>query len=251
MALLALFSGFAYLSWRFTGLGANLWLSIPLLVLEVWGLAHLGLLTMLGCRGAPSDRPEPVDVIDDIEVDVVATATFHSAAELERSLIGCNLLDGHRRILVITRPDRHELIELAALFDVEVLQSEGNHIDLFRHGQAVIDSPIAAWFEAGQVPMREFLRSTAGHFADPQVALVQARQGMLNKDSLATMRGGRDEAAYRAEVAFPSQGSRGYAPAIAAAARSATSSIRDSPITVDSAIIPLVAISNPRFMAAR
>ncbi|MGI9611865.1 MAG: PilZ domain-containing protein, partial [Acidimicrobiales bacterium] len=209
VAVAALLSGLAYLAWRFTGLGTNPWLSIPLLILEVWGLAQLGLLTMLGWRGAPSERPESADEID---VDVIVTATFHSADELERSLIACNLLDGHRRILVVIRPDRQELIELAARFDVEVLQSQGNHIDLFRHGLTAIDSPIAAWFEAGQVPMRDFLRTTTGHFAEPQVAVVQARQGMLNKDSLATMRGGRDEAAYRAEVAFPAQGSRGYAP---------------------------------------
>ena len=181
---------------------------MPLLVLEIWGVAQLGLLAMIGWR--QKNPVQPPDA-EGLGADLVITATFHSADELERTLVACQSVEGAGRTLVALRPDRSDLTDVADRFDVGVLEGEGNHVDLFRQGVVDLDSSITAWLEAGQMPMRDFLTATLGHFADPTVAIVQAKQGMLNKDSLANMRGGRDEDAFRSEVAYPAQGARGDA----------------------------------------
>lgn len=200
-----------YLAWRLTALGGNYWLSVPLLVLEIWGLAQFGLLAMQGWSNPePTVAPEPSE--DHVEIDVIITCTFHGPDELERSLIACRSLRGFRRLVVAVRPERPDLVSVAERFNVEVVTQAGNHVDLFRYGLGLHDSPLAAWLEAGQVPMPTFLESTVGYFADPAVAVVQARRGMLNNDSLAMLRGGRDEDAFRSEVGYPAQGAHGGAP---------------------------------------
>lgn len=58
VALLALAAWSGYLAWRSTDLLTNAWLSIPLFMLEVWGLVHLGLLTSQGWnRHRPGSGP--------------------------------------------------------------------------------------------------------------------------------------------------------------------------------------------------
>jgi hypothetical protein len=50
-------------------------------------------------------------------------------------------------------------------------------------GRAVAKGELIAVFDADFVPAPDFLRRTAGHFADPRVGLVQARWGHLNRDA--------------------------------------------------------------------
>ncbi len=50
-------------------------------------------------------------------------------------------------------------------------------------GRAVARGELHAVFDADFVPAPDFLRATIGAFADPRVALVQARWGHLNRDA--------------------------------------------------------------------
>lgn len=50
-------------------------------------------------------------------------------------------------------------------------------------GRAVARGELHAVFDADFVPQPDFLRATIGAFADPRVALVQARWGHLNRDA--------------------------------------------------------------------
>lgn len=115
---------------------------------------------------------------------------------------------------------------VASAFGLEVLETDGNHVDCFWQGAQELGGDLVAWLEAGQVPMPDFITATVGQFADPGVAVVQAGVGLLNKDSLAHLEGGRDEDAFRHAVALPSLSRHGVAPWIGGGSVVRTSAIR-------------------------
>ena len=209
-AVVALAASTGYLIWRLANIGANPWLSVPLWLVEVWGFVSLALLTLQAWR-APSLEPR-VNDSGAPNIDVIVTCTFHSPDELERSLIGCRSLDGAGQILVVTRPDRPEILAVAATQGVRTVEHAGNHSDGFAAGLQRLHSSFALWVEAGQVPMPTLIRSMVGRFSDSSVAIVQSGVGLFNKDSFAHLSGGRDEDAFRHTVAYPNQSARGVAP---------------------------------------
>ena len=208
ISIVALAATVAYVGWRLTTLTTNAWLSIPLFVVELWGALHLALLVMQGWGGTatPTSSMPP-----SATVTTIVTATFHSPEELERTLIGCQAMETDGPVVVAVRDGRDDLLEVCDGFDVHRLSGTGNHVDLFWLAVEATGAPLAAWLEAGQVPMHDFVTELAGGL-DHGVAVVQASIGQLNKDSLAHIEGGRDEHAFRQKVAFPGMSRRGTAP---------------------------------------
>ncbi len=205
----AIIAALAYLAWRTTTLGTSAWLSIPLFLVELWGVGHLALLVMQGWSvpGRSVDAPLNEAPL----VTTIVTATFHSPEDLERTLIGCRAMDSDGRVVVAVREGRDDLVEVCRSFDVDQLHGTGNHVDLFWLAVEASGASVAAWLEAGQVPMPDFVTALGGELAEG-VAVVQGAIGLLNKDSLAHLEGGRDEDAFRREVAYPSMSAQGGAP---------------------------------------
>ncbi|MEM7285173.1 MAG: glycosyltransferase family 2 protein, partial [Actinomycetota bacterium] len=208
ISLLAVAAAFAYVGWRITTLATNAWLSIPLFVVELWGALQLALLVMQGWTGG--GRPERKGSTPG-PVTTIVTATFHSPDELERTLIGCRAMATDGPIVVALREGRDDLDAVCDGFEVHRLTGTGNHVDLFWLAVEATGAPLAAWLEAGQVPMHDFVTEVAGGL-DHGVAVVQASIGQLNKDSLAHVEGGRDEHAFRQNVAYPGMSRHGTAP---------------------------------------
>ena len=197
----------AHLGWLLIGGPGNWLVALAFITLELWGLAQFGLRAMLAWSSTPTDvaKRGPVE----FPVDIVITCTFHSAEELERTLISCRGVRHARRIIVTMQQERAELLAVLEPHDVELVIVPGNHVDGFWAGAQ--HSRMALWLEAGQVPMPECIEALARHFSDSSVAYVQAGLGQLNTDSFAHLRGGRDEDAFRSRVVQPALGERGGA----------------------------------------
>ena len=223
ISIVALATTVAYVGWRITTLTTNAWLSIPLFVIELWGALHLALLVMQGWGGSSS----PASTGTSAPVTTIVTATFHSPEELERTLIGCQAMETDGPVVVAVRDGRDDLLDVCDGFDVHRLSGTGNHVDLFWLAVEATDAPLAAWLEAGQVPMHDFVTELASGL-DHGVAVVQAAIGQLNKDSLAHIEGGRDEHAFRQKVAFPGMSRRGTAPWFGGGSLIRTHAIRDT-----------------------
>lgn len=50
------------------------------------------------------------------------------------------------------------------------------------HGMKIAKGELIAVFDADFVPQPDFVRAVAGHFADPQIAMVQTRWGHMNRE---------------------------------------------------------------------
>ncbi len=209
VAALGIGTNIGYVAWRSAGLGHNLWLSVPLLALEVWGLLQLCLLVLQGWTGN-HHLPRPRS--NTRSIDLVVTCTYHSAEDLERTLVACRAARHLRTVLVAMRPGRNDLESLATSMGARVFVGEGNHADIYWSAAKSLDTDLLGWLEAGQLPLPGFVEYLLPHFDDERVAVAQSGVGLLNKDSLAHVRGGRDEDAFRHQVAFPGQSAHGCAP---------------------------------------
>jgi hypothetical protein len=207
---IALLASMSYVTWGVVGLSTSPWLAYPFFALEGFGLLQLILLATQAWR-----FPQPQSVPNDgrAAVDIIVTCTFHTAEELEQTLIGCRTVRSVRQTIVVIRPDREDLEDVARRFGIEPLHNRGNHVDGFWAAVNENRSPFASWLEAGQIPMPDFVNSMIGGFGESDTAVIQAGVGLVNKDSFAHLRNGRDENAFRHQVVFPTQGSRGVAPA--------------------------------------
>ena len=163
VARLAILVSLAYVGWGLLGLFESPLLAAPYFALEVIGLAQLALLTWQS-EAKPSRRL--VDGSESRVVDLIVTCTFHTPDALERTLIGLRSVRNIRRTIVVMRPDREDLAAIADRFDVEVVEREGNHVDGFWAGAQVSRAPFAAWLEAGQIPMPDFISSTVGKLSE-------------------------------------------------------------------------------------
>ncbi len=199
--------GVAHLAWLVVSGPGNWLIWTIFVVLELWGFAQFALRAMLAWTSPSPERATAGPV--DVPVDIVVTCTFHTPEELERTLISCREVRHAHRVVVTVQKERPELLDVIEAFDVDVVVAPGNHVDGFWAGAR--RSRLALWLEAGQVPMPSCIEVLAPNFRDPSVAYVQAGLGLLNTDSFAHLRGGRDEDAFRSRIVQPGLGERGAA----------------------------------------
>ena len=208
-AFLSLALGLAYLAWlAVSGIG-SIWLFVPFIVLETWGVVQFALRTTLTWQRVPHRIDLDRGPTADRRVNLVVTCTFQTAEDLERTLVSCRSVRRAARTIVALQTERAELLEVTRMFDVEVIVTGGNHVDAF--WGAARSGDFAMWLIAGQVPTPGCIEAMLPEFDDPSVAFAQAEIGLLNTDSFAHLRGGRDEDAFHSRVVQPILGSRGAA----------------------------------------
>lgn len=208
-AALSVALGCAYLIWLALGGVGSPWLFGPFVVLEIWGVGQFLLRATLTWQHVPEHIELDQESRVDRPVDLVVTCTFQTAEDLERTLVSCRSVRHAARTTVALQTDRAELLEVTQMFDVDVIVTGGNHVDAF--WAAARTSEFAMWLIAGQVPAPGCIETMISEFEDASVAFVQAEVGMLNTDSFAHLRGGRDEEAFHSRVIQPILGSRGAA----------------------------------------
>lgn len=187
VAIVSLFATAAYLTWRvaFTMTGADLWLAIPLWLLEVHAALGLGLY-VFSLWDVDSTPPARVVERTDLRIAVliptynedrdVVLPTIASAVALEPAHETWVLDDGNR-------PWLHDLAaELGARY---LARTEHSHAKAGNINNALeyVDADVVGVLDADHVPTPDFLTHTLGYFDDPRMAVVQTPQDFYNADS--------------------------------------------------------------------
>ncbi len=185
-ALVALVASVGYLSWRigFT-LGSNLWISIPLWLLELHALVGLALFTLslwdLDC----SSIPMPV-VETDLRIAVLITTLNEPREVMLPTVAAAVALAPDHETWVLDDGNRAWVRELAESLGARYLtRSDHRHAKAgnLNHALKEVDVDLIAQLDADHVVMPNFLSHTLGYFADPKIAVVQTPQDFYNVDS--------------------------------------------------------------------
>ncbi|HEC11421.1 MAG TPA: glycosyltransferase [Acidimicrobiales bacterium] len=186
LAALALLSGAGYLLWRLldTGSGTSPVLYWLLLFAEIVGWWSLLLETIVtwDCRHEDPRRSD-----DGPTVDLLVASFDEPLDQIRATLVGCTLVEGQHRTILVDDADRAEVRELATELGVSYLTrpgDEGARAGAVDHGLRFSDADLVAVLGADQVPMPDLIVSTRGYFDDRRVALVQTPIEFSNRDSL-------------------------------------------------------------------
>ncbi len=197
-ALLAVLATLGYLAWRMLVTlpdGPALWVGIPFLALEAYGVVALVLFVMTTWdvtpavpRPAVPGRPAPTVTV------LVPTYNEHLDVLLP-TVAACLALEGDHETWVLDDGDRIEVEEMVTALGARYVRrpvhdhaKAGN----LNHALGMITTDMVAVFDADHVPDPHFLTRTLLYFADAQVALVQTPQHFYNTESFEHLRPGAD-----------------------------------------------------------
>ncbi|MGA8297701.1 MAG: glycosyltransferase [Acidimicrobiales bacterium] len=186
VALIALATSCAYLVWRagFT-LGHELWIAIPLWLLELSAAASLALFTISLWDIDSAPKPQPVR--DDQFKVAVLIPTFDEPREVLLPTVAAALsLSPSHETWVLDDGRREWVRELAESLGASYLtRDERTHAKAGNLNNAIsrLDVDIVAVLDADHVATADFLTRTLGYFRDPTIAVVQTPQDFYNAES--------------------------------------------------------------------
>lgn len=210
-ALVTVAASVAYLVWRGTTLGepGRWWLSVPLLGIEVWGFVGFSVFLAAAWRRAEARPPSVADSGSFPRVEVFVDARGASTDDVERTLVGVASLKGAGAVTLLVDDDSADHSEISESLAHRTMVLDGRTIAEVVAGA---DSPLAMWLDAGQITMPDALEATVARFDESDVATCQVAVGWLSANSLARLRGGRDQDALIRRVIGPSLSERGVGP---------------------------------------
>lgn len=211
LAAIAVGVAVGYLAWRSTmlGSGSTLGLSVPLLVLESWGLLTLLVLVMATWRRHQPVPETRADLGAFPLVEVAVDASSGDPLQLERTLVGLSALRGTGRVHVLTDAADSDLVAVTERFGIAApvaMRAAPASI------AALASSPLVLWLEAGQITMPDLLEATVARFDDADLAVCQLAVGLLNAESLLHLRRGGDREALVRDTVGPSLAASGHGP---------------------------------------
>ncbi len=211
-----LVAGLVYLTWRamFSLAGTDLWLSIPVLLVEFAGFVGSALL-------AWALWPYPSLVLEsslsggfegDISpVDVLVRVDHQGDHELRATLLALRAVAQIGEVIVVDVSARPAIASIANEFRVACVPTLGaNHTGLVA-SVAAVRAARALLLDAGDVPTSDIVTRLGRHFADERVAVVQGLGVSFAEDSIEHGPHGRHDLAFERGALNPALGARGCA----------------------------------------
>ena len=184
--LAALIAGAVYLVWRwgFTLDGASLWLAIPLVVAETYGLIMLVLLSFSCWRLAARPTPEPLEG----RRVALLVATFDEDEDVLRpTVVGALAVrnDVEPEVWVLDDGGRVWVEEMCEELGARYLSRPAPRTHAkagnINHALDHVDAEFLVTLDADHVPRPELIERMLSHMVDPKIAVVQAPQAFYNR----------------------------------------------------------------------
>ncbi|MFM2073437.1 MAG: hypothetical protein RLZZ623_3701, partial [Actinomycetota bacterium] len=144
-------------------------------------------------------------------MDVVVRFDTQPIGHLHATLAGVRFMYGVRSITVVASSQFTSAAAALSTTRVAVVEADRRDAAALDLAQRTGTAALVAMFDAGDVPLPGFVAGVAPYFADPSVAVVQARLVGANVDSSEHDPRGRHELRFERDVLNPRLGNRGAA----------------------------------------
>ncbi len=181
-----------YLHWRATETlnfqsAAHSAISILLLLAEFYGFISLFLFFVQSLRPVQY-RSVPMEDADLPTVDILVTIFDEPASILYKTLVCCQALDYPREKFTVYVLDDGARPSIKAMAEklgcAYIARHDRRHAKAgnINHALPLTDGELVVTLDTDHIPVRSFLRETAGFFQDPKVAFVQLPHHFYNPD---------------------------------------------------------------------
>ncbi|MEK7426503.1 MAG: hypothetical protein AAB131_21970, partial [Actinomycetota bacterium] len=164
-----------------------------------------------GARGGAPTGRTAIDTALDTAVDVVVRFDAQPIGHLHATLAGVRFMYAVRSITVVASGQFEAAVAALAGTRVSVVGADRRDAAALDLAQQQGSAPLIAVFDAGDVPLPWFAGQMSVLFADPSVAVAQARLMTDDVDSSEHDPRGRHELQFEREVLNPALGARGAA----------------------------------------
>ena len=205
-AIMAMAAGLVYLAWRLSSTfdGAELALSVPLVVVEVSSLIAFAGFAFMTWSVRPTHRP-PLRATPSVDVYV---ATYNEPLDVLRpTLLGCLALDYPTASIWLLDDGRRPAVrDMAERLGINYLtRTDNEHAKAGNINAALprTSGELVLVLDADHVPQPDLLKAVVGYFEQPELAWVQTPHEFYNRDSVQHLRAGDHEQALFYRVIQP------------------------------------------------
>ena len=237
LTFVGVLSAVAYLAWRalFTLSGTRLWLSVPVLLVEL--IAFLGAAALAWALWpSPQVHVVPTLVLHDAPTDVVIRVHHQAEHEVRATLLTARGLDAAQMILVDVA-SRPSIAALADEFGAQYVTADAADGSGLASAVAAVTAPRFLLLDAGDIPTRDILPRLAAALGDDRVALVQGLGLAATYDSPEHGPGGRHELLFERSALNPALGARGSAVWTGSGSLVRTEALRSVQMVAGSALV--------------
>ncbi len=200
-----------YLGWRigWSWRGADLWLGVPLLCAELFGIWNLLMLMWFSWRMPAVSAPRAAG---GAAIDVYVCTYDEPLSVVRSTLVGCDALSHPHTTYLLDDGRRPEMAQLAREWGAQYLTRADNaHAKAGNINNALrlTGGELVLLLDADHVPLPNALDALAGYFEDPGLALVQTPHDFYNHDSVQHYEVGRHEQSVFYSVIMPGKDRHG------------------------------------------
>ena len=213
LAAVGLVATCAYLVWRvgFSLHDTDLWLSLPVLAVEVVGFLGAAALTWALWPVPATYRAGNDATGAPALLDAVVLVDQQPDHEVRATLLALRAVEHVAQVVLVDLSARPEMAALANHFHAVYAASDPADRNGVRVMLATVRTPQFVLLEAGDVPTGDIVDRLVAGFDDPQVAVVQGLGVSLAEDSAEHGPNGRHELVFERSSLNPALGRRGHA----------------------------------------
>ncbi|MEQ1700976.1 MAG: hypothetical protein ABMA25_12755 [Ilumatobacteraceae bacterium] len=210
LTLVGLVSAVGYLAWRalFTLSGTRLWLSVPVLLVEL--VAFLGAAALAWALWPAPHTHVTATAPPAGAVDVVVRVQHQLEHEVRATLLTIRGI-GAAQLIVVDLASRPPMAALAAEFHAHYVTADATDGSGLTAALAAVTAPHFLLLDAGDIPANDIVTRLAAELADERIAVVQGLGLAATYDSPEHGPGGRHELLFERVALNPALGARGAA----------------------------------------
>lgn len=239
LTTVGLLATLAYLTWRtaYSLDGTRLWLSLPVLLVEVVAFLGAAALAWALWPAPPVHVVSAAGPAAPAPTDVVVRVHHEAEHEVRATLLAARSMGAVAQVIVVDLGGRPSVASLAIEFGARYVATDPADGNGVRCALALVETSQFLLLDAGDIPAGDIVPRLAGDLTDDRVAVVQGLGSSAAADSPEHGPGGRHELLFERAALNPALGARGAALWLGSGSLVRTDALRSVPLGTDTSLV--------------